>query len=328
MNRNDLKNPLIQSGAILLFAFLLISIVAGSGSEGIGGSIGALISGLVSAVVFIVALCLAIIISIAVIIGIYVAAVSIYSVDKGRDLIDQLKSSLLSLSSKFSYLKKTKTEAPAAVPKAPSPPSEAPVSASTLAAEPSTLTEAPSAAAAASTPRSGGFEEKIDGFNKQVDQISEATASCSKQLDTLQRQVDDLSDTAAAEDRIAAVEETQQTLKTQLDEISAGLESNHTELKKLSQQFGSELEALKQEVASLHEKTSVPEVISGILSYIDSQEDRDLVTEKAKEAISRNMTYSQIDDFFKDSLPSAVYQEIAAHPRLTKDFLRSIKKKF
>ena len=56
--------------------------------------------------------------------------------------------------------------------------------------------------------------------------------------------------------------------------------------------------------------------------------DRDKITDKAKEAIARGMTYAQIDDFFKASLSPEVYQELAAHPRLTKDFLRSIKKKF
>jgi peptidoglycan hydrolase CwlO-like protein len=328
MNRNDLKNPLIQSGALLLFAFLLISIVAGSGSEGIGGSIGALISGLVSAVVFIVALCFAIIISIAIIIGIYVAAVSIYSVDKGRDLVDQLKGSLSSFSSKLGDFKKPKTEAPVVAPETLSPRSETPDILETPVAAPSTMPEKAPASPAAATPGTGVVEAKIGGFDKQLNKISEATTSCRKQLDALQRQVDDLSDPAAAEARVTAVEETQQALREQLDKISAGLESHNTEIEKLSQRFSDELETLKQEVASLHEKTSVPEVISGILSYIDSQEDRDLVTGKAEEAISRNMTYSQIDDFFKDSLPSGVYQELAAHPRLTKDFLRSIKKKF
>ena len=96
----------------------------------------------------------------------------------------------------------------------------------------------------------------------------------------------------------------------------------------MEQQLGNEIDTIKQELAALHDKTSVPEVVSGILSYIDLPEDRDLITDKAKEAISRGMTYSQIDDFFKSSLSDEVYQELASHPRLTKDFLRSIKKKF
>ena len=56
MNKKDFKNPLIQSGAILLLVFLLISIVAGSGSQGVLSSIGALISGIFSTVIFIIGL--------------------------------------------------------------------------------------------------------------------------------------------------------------------------------------------------------------------------------------------------------------------------------
>ena len=321
MNRNDLKNPLIQSGAILLFAFLLISIVAGSGSGGILGSIGALISGLVSAVVFIIALSFAIIISIAVIIAIYVAAVSIYSIDKGRDLIEQIKGSLSSMWSKAGEFKKIKKEAPITVSEASPEKPETP-------AVQSVAAPAAPVSATSSAPQADVVNEQIDGLNAQLRQVSQLANAGSERIDAIQRKIEDLSETTTAESRIAAIEESQQAINGQLEELNAAMDSNKTALDNLTRQYHEELEALKQEVASLHEKTSVPELISGILSYLDTQEDRDLVTEKAKEAISRNMTYSQIDDFFKDSLPSAVYQELAAHPRLTKDFLRSIKKKF
>jgi len=321
MNRNDLKNPLIQSGALLLFAFLLISIVAGSGSGGILGSIGALFSGLVSAVIFIIALSFAIIISIAVIIGIYVAAVSIYSIDKGRDLIDHLKGSLSTMSSKVGDLKKIKNAVPRTFSKSASTASESP-------APKTTAVPASQSPAAVPSPQTDGYKEKLDGFDARLRQVSQATAGVSERLDALLQKVDELSEATAMETRLTAVEDAQQAVSTQITDMNTGLETNTTALQKLIRQLEEEMEVLKQDVASLHEKTSVPEVISGILSYLDTQEDRDLVTEKAKEAISRNMTYSQIDDFFKDSLPSAVYQELAEHPRLTKDFLRSIKKKF
>lgn len=315
MNKKDLKNPLIQSGALLLLAFLLISIVAGSGSEGILGSIGALVSGLVSAVVFIVALCFAIIISIAVIIGIYIAAVSIYSVDKGRDLIDQLKNSFLSLYSKVSGHKKTKPE---------------PLK--SAAGKQSTEVSPPKASASVSGAHSdhqiNALQEKIAGFGKHLNQLSQTAASYGAQIASLQQQVDGLVDTSADAAKVAFIEERQQSISAQLDGAAARIETNGSALKKLEQRFGEEQHKLKAELDALHEKTSVPEVISGILSYIDTAEERDIVTEKAQEAISRNMTYSQIDDFFKESLPPDVYQELAAHPRLTKDFLRSIKKKF
>ena len=69
-------------------------------------------------------------------------------------------------------------------------------------------------------------------------------------------------------------------------------------------------------------------MVSGILSYIDAQEDRETLTEKAEEAVSRGMTYAQTDEFFKKSLPAKVHKTLSDHPRLTKDFIRSIKKKF
>lgn len=69
-------------------------------------------------------------------------------------------------------------------------------------------------------------------------------------------------------------------------------------------------------------------MVSGILAYIDTQEERDILTEKAEEAVSRGMTYSQTDEFFKKNLPANVHKALSEHPRLTKDFIRSIKKKF
>jgi hypothetical protein len=102
MNRNDFRNPLIKSGAVLVFVILLITAVANSEGHGIIGGISALISGLFSAVVFIIGLCFTIIISIAIIIGLFIAAVSIHSVDKARSLFDQLMASLRIVYDKFS----------------------------------------------------------------------------------------------------------------------------------------------------------------------------------------------------------------------------------
>lgn len=102
MNRNDFRNPFIKSGAVLVFVILLISAVANSEGHGIIGGISALISGLFSAVVFIIGLCFTIIISIAIIIGLFIAAVSIHSVDKARNLFDQVMTSLRTFYDKLS----------------------------------------------------------------------------------------------------------------------------------------------------------------------------------------------------------------------------------
>ncbi len=122
MNKKDFKNPLIQSGAILLLVFLLISIVAGSGSQGILGSVGALISGIFSTVIFLIGLCIAIVFSIAVLVGVYLAAVYFYSADKGRNLVEQLKAALCSLYSKVKGIQvKAKFSAPQTAESEPEP---------------------------------------------------------------------------------------------------------------------------------------------------------------------------------------------------------------
>ncbi len=316
MNKNDFKNPLIQSGAVLLFVFLLISIVAGSESEGVFGSIGSLISGLISAVVFLVALCIAIIFSIAVIVGLYIAAVSFYSVDKGRDLLEHLKDFLASIYGKVtgskisltkSFPRKTKTDEESEVEPAAVPPQPA--------------------VGPANRPFAS-LESRLDNIDAKMAELKHTIAVNAEQIINLQLRVDEPAGNAEIEDQIAALEVDQEKFAAQLAKLTGLLEENTAALQKLEQQIADEHDRLKDDLATLQEKTSVPEVVSGILSYIDLPEDRDKITEKAKEAVSRGMTYAQIDDFFKASLSPEIYKELAAHPRLTKDFLRSIKKKF
>lgn len=327
MNKNDFKNPLIQSGALLLVVFLLISIVAGSGSEGLWGSIGALISGLFSAVVFVIALVVAIVFSIAVLVGIYLGAVSFYSRDKGRNLYNQLKDSLCVYYHKIRGLKEpaAQTAQTAAEPE--------PQSLHTAAEPEQTVpTQTVTDSARFETSSVDQFSKlgsRIDGLSVQIDTFSKSASASTDKISALEQRVEELAVAAPAEDAAGtAVDETILQLSDQIKEIRTQIETGSTTLQSLEKQFGQEIGALKEELAALNQKTSVPEAISGILSYIDNPEDRDLITDKAKEAISRGMTYAQIDDFFKTSLSKEVYKELAAHPRLTKDYLRSIKKKF
>ncbi len=328
MNKKDFKNPLIQSGAILLLVFLLISIVAGSGSQGVLSSIGALISGIFSTVIFIIGLGIAIVVSIAVLVGVYLAAVYFYSADKGRNLVDQLKAALCSL---YNKVKGTQLKARFTAPKtSESEPEAKAAAAARQSVEPAPLKQSSATQAAAEPPAYNWtiLESKIDSLDSRLSELAQSSSANSEWISSLQKRLDELSVDAAGEEKLAAVEETHQKLSEQLQAIGTEVEASSANIQKLEQQFGEDLNGLKEELAALHDKTSVPEVISGILSYIDSAEDRDKITDKAKEAIARGMTYAQIDDFFKASLSPEVYQELAAHPRLTKDFLRSIKKKF
>ena len=323
MNKNDFKNPLIQSGAILLVVFLLISIVAGSGSQGLLGSIGALISGIFSAVIFVVALCIAIVFSIAVIVGVYLAAVSLYSRDKGRDLFEQLKKSLAEI---YAKVRGTKIKYQASVPKpAESKPESKKVADTAPSAEPRPVQQ-PQAEPTAR--QAAPAEDKLDAVNSKLSELTRASSVSAERIAGIQQRIDALASSAGQEEKLAGFEGSLEEVSDQFNVLSTKFETVSTEVQKLQLRIDEEIGGIKNELAALHDKTSVPEVISGILSYIDSPEDRDMITAKATEAISRGMTYSQIDDFFKASLSDKVYQELAAHPRLTKDFLRSIKKKF
>ena len=323
MNKNDFKNPLIQSGAILLVVFLLISIVAGSGSQGLLGSIGALISGIFSAVIFVVALCIAIVFSIAVIIGVYLAAVSFYSRDKGRDLFEQLKKSLGEI---YGKVRGTKIKYQASAPKPAESKPESEKVAETIPPpepQPEQQPQAEPLARQASPP-----EDKLDAVNSKLSELTRTSSVNDEKIAGIQRRIDTLASGAGQEEKLAGFENSLAEVSDQFKVLSTKVEAVSTEVQNLQLRIDEEISGIKNELAALHDKTSVPEVISGILSYIDSPEDRDMITAKATEAISRGMTYSQIDDFFKASLSAEVYQELAAHPRLTKDFLRSIKKKF
>lgn len=323
MNKNDFKNPLIQSGAVLLLVFLLISIVVGSGSQGLWGSISALISGLFSAILFVIALCIAIVFSIAVIIGVYVAAVYIYSSEKGRDLFEQLKGSIAAL---YGKARGINIKYKVATPKVVKPePESAQVAAPSSPAAPQP-TRQPSMGL--SSDQVSALETKIETLNSMLTDLTHYTSTNAEKIAALNQQMNESTGSSDLEGQLATIAETHERISGELQELSGRVEASGGAVQQLEQQFGAELEDIKQELAALHDKTSVPEVVSGILSYIDTPEDRDTITEKAKEAISRGMTYSQIDEFFKASLSAEVYQELAAHPRLTKDFLRSIKKKF
>ncbi|MDX9894409.1 MAG: hypothetical protein RBS34_03120 [Desulfofustis sp.] len=263
MNKNDLKNPLIQSGIILLIVFLLIAIVANSEPQGFLGSI----AGLASGILFLIGLFIAIVVSIAIIIGLFLGAVSIYSIDKGREFTGYLRSALAS------FYERVRGSVPSPV--------------------------------------------KTQAVSKQADAFSPAGGSGTEvpvQAETvmaLQKQVLD-----------------QQQMVERFNQVREDLAEVKGRLAAMEEKMAAVQEEIEEDLADLRDKMALPDVVSGILSYIDRPEDRELVTSKAEEAVARGLTYAQIDEFFQASLSPELFSVLSTHPRLTKDFIRSIKKKF
>ena len=379
MNKNDLRNPLIQSGALLLLVFILISIVAGSGEKGFFGSIGAMISGLFSGILFIIALTIAIIFSIAVLIGLYLAAVSIYSADKARDLYGQLKDSLVTFYGKIP--RRTKTLPAVAQDPAPKPvasvvqPQDSTDKARDLYGQlKDTLgtfydkiprrTKTPPAVAQDPTPEPVASvvhpqdvpfekaeaqmhktevkameqsvdtsaelliqEQRCEELEQQVTELQNKSQALETQITSLQQNLDDLQNQEIPE-KLNTLDSSAEDISGKLAAQSSALENALNKLTDLETHINNKLETVLKDIGDLQEKTAAPELVTGILSYIDLPEDREVMTQKAEEAVSRGMTYAQIDEFFQKSLSSHIYKQLSEHPRLTKDFLRSIKKKF
>ena len=299
MNKNDLKNPLIQSGAILLVVFLLISIVANSEPEGFLGSI----SGLASGILFIIGLILAIIVSIAIIFGLFIAAVSIHSVDKARDLSRQLKQTLTGLWEKLGG-----------------------GTVSRLAAKPGFAIKSATGSGGAPDAQQDQLARQLATLQTQMQDQQTHAATAARSLAALQHELSTLQQSAGEETSRPAHDH--QELADQLQDVAARLDGLTARIDALEQQQDERLKQLASDIEALREKTALPEVVAGILSYIDRPEDRELLTGKAEEAVARGMTYAQIDEFFKNSLSPEVVEVLESHPRLTKDFIRSVKKRF
>jgi len=299
MNRNDFRNPLIQSGILLLVVFLSIAIVANSPADGFFGSIFALISGLFKGLLFVIALSIGVIFSIAVLVGIFLLAVSFHSADKAGIMFDQFKTALVALYCKVKGCDNSSLE------------TVSNVSAVEEAVSPVPREADPGEAIAPQQSDTGQLKEEISQITDKLDQLDSSLSSAEERLLALQSQVEQhQSSSAEAGDRLNHIE------------ASSGDLADNVKMQ------SEKIDSIAEEIIELHKKTSVPEVVSGILSYLDTQEDRDTLMERAEEAVSRGLTYAQTDDFFKDVLPDKVHKALSEHPRLTKDFIRSVKKKF
>lgn len=317
MNRNDFRNPLIQSGILLLIVFISISIVANSPADGFIGGIFALVSGLLKGLLFIVALSIGLVFSIAVLIGIYLMAVAINSVDKARTQFEQLKTALVALYCKVRCVDNStegNEEASSEQKQASVPVSEETV---------------PPVATIVQEPVEPQFQKKIDTLEDQINQFQSTLKSAEEQLLILQSRSDEGQATSTdLKERLKNLEASSAALADTIKSHGAEIASAAADISALENSIKPGIDSLTKEIEELHKKASVPEVVSGILAYIDTQEERDILTERAEEAVSRGMTYSQTDEFFKKALPANVHKALSEHPRLTKDFIRSVKKKF
>lgn len=311
MNKNDFKNPLIQSGLILIGVFLLIAIVVSSPASGFFSGIFAIVVAFFKGLLFLIGLSIALVCSIAVLLGVFLLATSFYSRDKALYFYNQIKDQCTGLYCSVRRCKEKEEGEEAG--------DSSVVPASTEKEQIEVSNKEHESASSVET-RIRNLEASTEDLKGSLESASGLIATMSETIEDIKQTIteigkpDDDQGTQISDDRLVSLE-------TQLGEISE-------KIKQTEQSVDSQIQKVQKEMTDLKGKCSVPEMISGILSYIDSPEDREKLSKTAEEAVSRGMTYSQADELFKKNLPAKIYKTLNAHPRLTKDFIRSIKKKF
>jgi hypothetical protein len=291
MNNNDFKNPLIQSGAILLIVFLLIALVAGSNEGGLGGGIVALFSGLVSAILFIVGLSIAIVVSTAVLITIFFIAMYLHSADRARDTYDRFKAI------GGSYIRE--------------------LSSSQLVARFSKRGDVTSPSPA------------MDGRTSAASSPHAApsgNASLAAPLADIQQSVADLHATQQAIGaQVHSLNGFRESSVEKLEALAQEVQQNRLELQRLSDQYQDVQDAIERLASSRGESPNT-DTMPGLFSYIEGSDDQQAVVAAVHEAVTKDLTYAQMDEHFKQTLAPDLYQVLADHPRLTKDYIREIKR--
>jgi len=314
MQNNKFKSPLLQSAAVIAAVVVLILTVGSSGSSSAGGGIVALFAGIGNTILFAIGMGIALTLSIAILIGIFLAAVAMVDKNEATKMYEGLKKNFAALLLALSCSSCNDNNA-----------------------------------------TNGITEEEYEAMKEELAQVQGKNSQLQQKLETivsdntvLQASVSSLgTDNTALKLKIENLSTTVQELQeseTKINELVAELskkvdEGNDQQLKEQISQLGQlqadtkkEIEAIGARLAEVESNSKeeasaeVASTTAGIFSYIESEADQALFTEKIEEAIILEMTYAQIDEHLTESLPAELDKIIKDHPSLTKDYIRSARR--
>lgn len=299
MKKSEFRTPLIQSGAILLAVILVFSLVPSGDSLTVGSVIGSLVGGFFKLLLFILALALGLGVSIAALVGIFFAAIALQNPEQAGDMWGEFKVKLSGLLCK---------------------------SDSTCCAQPEATMSEP----AISQEEYDKMKTELSTLQQNNQKLQNDVSALSSDNDKLKQDIQGLSDMV---DELKASEEKINATLTELSakveqEPDTGLQDQVTKLEEMYKATTASIEELAGKLQALEEQAapatdSKAELDSGIFSYIENEDDKELFVVTVEEAVSQDMTYAQIDEFLTDNLSTELDQIIKDHPSLTKDFIRS-----
>jgi len=303
---NDFKKPLLQSLAVLGGAILFFGIVSSSSASSTGGGFLTAITSIGSLILFVIGLAVGLMICVGIMIGIFLAAVGMVAPDQASAMYADLKK-------KSSLQRLTQSNCCAD------------------ASRPNNFEleeyERMKEQIATLQTSSKALQEKIkaltgdnDALNANVDSLSKENSSLKNDIVDLQEAVSQLQD---SEDKIKAQLANLETLAASQhnDEISAQLDA----LNKLQSTLSDDLGQLNSRLTVI-EGSFKQAPVSGIFSYIENEDQRNLFSQKVEEALSKELTYTQIDEFLTANLPAELDEIIKSHPSLTKNYIRNLRR--
>ena len=328
-------NTLLQLLTNSAIISLIIGFVAGSGAESFLGGIISIVKGVVYTALFAFALILGLIFSVVLLIAIFLGAVSLHSSEKAKDMYGNLRQRTIDL-----YLSWT-----GKIQRQHGTSSLSPIQKRTVHSE-SPLKEDPQFATASSLMSlEQKFSTEIAGIQQTMDTLNAKSGSIDTSFAALQDTISSLPGSEIVQ-RIDELEIQQKKMEAKLNESLQKLEKigNTTVLEEENKRISKEISAVRGDIATVSKdleelrssfsqldssanelSDSVSEDDFRIFSYLEKDADKKQFVDFVAEAIEKNMTYAEIDDFLTKSLPKKVDSIIKEHPSLTKEYIRDCK---
>jgi predicted nucleic acid-binding Zn-ribbon protein len=261
----------------------------------VGSILGALIGGIFKFILFLIALTISIAVCIGALVGIFLGAVALQSPERASEIWGDFKVKLAALFQGTVPQATCKTEQ---------------VSDTGISEEEYNKMKSELSALQANN-------QKLQG---NVSELETKNVKLTQDMDELSKMVSELKE---SEEKINAAiaelsEQAKQEPDTALTEQVKKLEEMYTATNAAIEDLAGKLQALEESGSNDQQ--------GGIFSYIESADDQTLFTMAIQEAVDKEMTYAQIDEFLTENLSPELDQIIKDHPSLTKDYIRSVRK--
>jgi hypothetical protein len=344
MKRRELQKPLVQSALVLLAAFILIGFVAGSNAQGFFDGIASIVKGAFFTVLFALGLTLALLISVLILIALFLGSVALYSPDTSREMFYALRTRMVTLLSTWwprFVSDATKTEGAA---------QSAPLASATISAEKVQSYQKPQKADVIETSGENLRQSSLEirAIEENVSRLSKENQTLFTAVSSLKASVDDmpinriLSTTTTLEAQQKELSATLADCIQKFEQIHSAVQDNDktvlqqsTQLKEVQEKIdllASEIQVLGKalDTADISGKQSNEEAGENghrIFSYLDKEEHKKQFADLIDEAVEKNMTYTEIDDFLSRSLPKEIDAIVKVHPVLSKEYIRERRQK-